>query len=410
MSAPLASPVKPGTGPHRSRRRARIRLAQLLAMVCVLAGLIVPAAAVAAVSTATTAAAAPSPPFGLPFAVGEKAVLVQGPHTNNADVCSYPSPGSAPCNALDLAPSSGIVRAAGAGTVHLFSYCPNLVMIDHGDGWITGYYHLINITVTNGQQVQAGDPLGHISQAYGCGGYANVPHVHFFVKYSPTGWAGVGDPFQNTAIDQDLQGFTLGGWQISGRQWSSCMTYVSSGERECAGSSITNYGMGASTPTVAAALIPGTKAGYSLNGDGTLTPFGGAPAATQGGHQWPNWNIARSIAILPNGTGGYVLDGWGGIHPFAIGSNPTPPSASGGPYWSGWDIARGIVLNPAGTGGYLLDGWGGVHPFAIGSNPAPPGVSTGAYYDGWDVVDGIAIGADGATVAVVDSHDGIHTS
>lgn len=63
-----------------------------------------------------------------------------------------------------------------------------------------------------------------------------------------------------------------------------------------------------------------------------------------------------------------------------------------------------------GTGRYVLDGWGGVHPFAIGSNPIPPAVSTGVYYRGWDVVDGISLGADGRTVAVVDSHDGIHMS
>jgi hypothetical protein len=118
-----------------------------------------------------------------------------------------------------------------------------------------------------------------------------------------------------------------------------------------------------STPTVAAALVPGSKAGYSLNGDGTVIPFGGAPAATQAGHQWPNWNIARSVAILPAGTGGYVLDGYGGIH-----------------------------------------------PFAIGSNPAPPAISPGAYYGGWDVMDGLALGAKGTTTAVVDSHDGVHLS
>jgi hypothetical protein len=68
------------------------------------------------------------------------------------------------------------------------------------------------------------------------------------------------------------------------------------------------------------------------------------------------------------------------------------------------------VLLPNGTGGYVLDGFGGVHPFAIGSNPAPPGISPGAYYGGWDVMDGLALGADGKTAAVVDSHDGVHLS
>ena len=161
----------------------------------------------------------------------------------------------------------------------------------------------------------------------------------------------------------------------------------------------------------AVAFLPGSStAGYSLSGDGTLTPFGGAPAATQTGHQWPNWDIARGLVLLPNGTGGYVLDGYGGVHPFAVGSNPMPAGTSGGPYWNGWDIARGLVLLPNGTGGYVLDGYGGIHPFAVGSNPAPPAISPGAYYGGWDVMDGLALGADGTTAAVVDSHDGVHLS
>ena len=168
------------------------------------------------------------------------------------------------------------------------------------------------------------------------------------------------------------------------------------------------YANTAATPTVAAALIPGTKAGYSLNGDGTLAPFGGASAATQAGHQWPNWDIARGVAILPNGTGGYVLDGYGGIHPFAIGSNPVPPAASGGPYWNGWDIARGLVLNPAGTGGYVLDGWGGLHPFAIGSNPMPAGTSGGPYWKGWDIARAVALNPAGTGGYVLDGYGGIH--
>src|SRR5205085_1557256 len=111
----------------------------------------------------------------------------------------------------------------------------------------------------------------------------------------------------------------------------------------------------------------------SLDSEGNITAFGGAPAAHPSA-TW-NWNIARRLVILPNGTGGYVLDGWGGLHPFSIGSNPMPPAASGGPYWKGWDIARGIVLLRNGNGGYVLDGYGGVHSFAIGSNPMPPAAS-----------------------------------
>jgi hypothetical protein len=32
-------------------------------------------------------------------------------------------------------------------------------------------------------------------------------------------------------------------------------------------------------------------------------------------------------------------------------------------YWQGWDIARGLVLRSDNTGGYILDGAGGLHGF-----------------------------------------------
>ena len=53
----------------------------------------------------------------------------------------------------------------------------------------------------------------------------------------------------------------------------------------------------------------------------------------------------RGVSIMPDGTGGYVLDGFGGLHPFAIGNHPLPPATSAG-YWNGWDIARGTALVP----------------------------------------------------------------
>ena len=97
------------------------------------------------------------------------------------------------------------------------------------------------------------------------------------------------------------------------------------------------------------------------------------------------WNPAA------NTLGGYVVDGFGGIHSFAIGANPPPAAVSGGPYWLGWDIARGIAVLPDGTGGYVVDGFGGVHSFAIGANPPPPDVSGGPYWLGWDIARGIAL-------------------
>src|SRR5690242_5981526 len=83
-----------------------------------------------------------------------------------------------------------------------------------------------------------------------------------------------------------------------------------------------------------------------------LASSGPAPPSTQGGPYWPGWSIAGSVALLPSGTGGYVLDGYGGLHPFAVGPGPAPPPAEGGPYWPGWDIARGITILNDGSGGY----------------------------------------------------------
>ena len=119
--------------------------------------------------------------------------------------------------------------------------------------------------------------------------------------------------------------------------------------------------------------------------------------------------LARDVAILPDGTGGYVLDGFGGIHPFAIGVNPAPPKPAGTPYWRGWDIARGLTVLPDGTGGYVLDGFGGVHPFAIGANPAPPKPAGTPYWRGWDIARGIAATGPGV-VYVADGWGGIHRS
>ena len=71
--------------------------------------------------------------------------------------------------------------------------------------------------------------------------------------------------------------------------------------------------------------------------------------------------------MLSDGTGGFVLDGLGGVHhvghPSVVPNSPTPS-------WPGWDIARGIALLPDRSGGYVLDGYGGVHAFRLG-NGAP---------------------------------------
>ncbi|MDQ1427200.1 MAG: hypothetical protein QOK39_676, partial [Acidimicrobiaceae bacterium] len=154
------------------------------------------------------------------------------------------------------------------------------------------------------------------------------------------------------------------------------------------------------------------NSGYVMEGFGGIHPFWAAGAAqppgVSGAAYWPNWDIARDIELLPNHRGGYQLDAYGGLHPFAIGGNPLPPAASGAPYWANWDIARAIAVSPAGTGGYVLDGFGGVHPFAVGANPIPPGIGNATYWPNWDIARDMVVSFTGTSGYTLDGFGGVH--
>ncbi|MBV8444954.1 MAG: hypothetical protein JOZ92_03455 [Candidatus Dormibacteraeota bacterium] len=148
--------------------------------------------------------------------------------------------------------------------------------------------------------------------------------------------------------------------------------------------------------------------GYAVDGDGTVTAFGGAPAAT-GDPSFP-FDLARGIVLLPDDSGGYVLDAWGGIHPFATGTNSPPPAVRNGPYWKYWDIARGIVLDSAGTGGYVLDGWGGIQPFSNVNTALPRAFTNGPYWKYWDIARSLVLEPGTADQGwVIDGFGGIHS-
>ncbi len=145
------------------------------------------------------------------------------------------------------------------------------------------------------------------------------------------------------------------------------------------------------------AMAPSGSGGYVVDGWGAVHPFGTAPAAAWSSY-WSGWDIARAIAVRPDGASGYVLDGWGGLHPF--GGAPTLTTSA---YWYGWDIARGLVLDASGNGGYVLDGWGGLHPFG----DAQP-VSYSSYWHGWDIARGVVLRVDGRGGYVLDGWGGVH--
>ncbi len=151
-----------------------------------------------------------------------------------------------------------------------------------------------------------------------------------------------------------------------------------------------------STPRAEAAAAP-APGGWVLDGFGGLHRFGSAPAVT-GGAYWPGWDIARGIGVNDSGPGGWVLDGWGGLHPFG-----GAPVVTGGAFFPGWDITRGIAVNDSGPGGWVLDGWGGIHPFG-----GAPVVYGGASFPGWDIMRGIAVNDSGPGGWVLDGWGGIH--
>jgi len=135
--------------------------------------------------------------LSLPFATGETWVYTGGPHSNGGT--STP-PLSSIDLAVNLSTNAGLVRAAREGYVYRTASCPNYVRVDHGDGWSTGYYHLTNEAVSNGQYISRGTVLGKISNGVGCGGWSSGPHVHFSV-------------LRNLSY-VSISGMDIGGWTI----------------------------------------------------------------------------------------------------------------------------------------------------------------------------------------------------
>jgi chitodextrinase len=163
-------------------------------------------------------------------------------------------------------------------------------------------------------------------------------------------------------------------------------------------------GVGGDWYMVVATFRPLTLAStttYVLDGFGGLHPYGAASAVSVTAY-WPGWNIARGIALdtCAGQSGGYVLDGFGGVHPFG-----GAPAAAVTAYWPGWDIARGIAATcvNGSPGGYVLDGFGGVHPFG-----GAPAVAVTAYWSGWDIARGIVLQSGGQGGYVLDGFGAVH--
>ncbi|XWX04574.1 S8 family serine peptidase [Aggregatilineales bacterium SYSU G02658] len=132
--------------------------------------------------------------LSLPWATNETWALTGGPHSNDGS-------GNRPWNSLDFSGGSGVVRAAADGVVWRASWCPNFVRVDHANGWQTGYYHLINESVSNGQSVARGTAIGNTSNVAGCGGQSFGAHVHFSLR--------------RHGSHVDVHNHDIGGWTVA---------------------------------------------------------------------------------------------------------------------------------------------------------------------------------------------------
>ncbi len=82
-----------------------------------------------------------------------------------------------------IAPRGGIISATGD-----YFFNGQTVIIDHGQGFVTMYCHLSDITVARGQAVATGDIIGAVGKT----GRVTGPHLHF------------GTYLNGTAVDPDI--------------------------------------------------------------------------------------------------------------------------------------------------------------------------------------------------------------
>ena len=141
--------------------------------------------------------------------------------------------------------------------------------------------------------------------------------------------------------------------------------------------------------------------GVQLDGYGGLHETGANLLFNYTGYPtWSNWDIARDIALRHDRSGGWTLNGYGGIS--AWGTAP----ASAGTYNSGVDSFRAMVMTSYdingvadGRQGYALEGSGVIHAWggvpALANAPATP---NGDAYRGLIITYGANGIPNGATV------------
>lgn len=167
-------------------------------------------------------------------------------------------------------------------------------------------------------------------------------------------------------------------------------------------------------------FLPNGTGGYELDAYGGIHPFSlGAnplpPPASQYPY-FPGLDVAKKIFLLPDASGGWVLDAYGGLHPWSVFGHSLPVAMAEYGYWPGLNIARDIWFAPSSSAssanGYVLDGFGGFHPFWSAAAAAPPAMAQYGYWRGQDIARSMwfmpGATATTATGYTLDGSGGIH--
>jgi murein DD-endopeptidase MepM/ murein hydrolase activator NlpD len=175
----LATKNDNGETPMRTTDLARRRTAAMV----LAAGALALSFGAESAGTATAAAVAAKPRFQMPFACDTHWRLdtYDSGHNPALDIVVKDNTGSSGKNVLVGYPGK-VARTfwdRGAG---------NVIVIDHGSGWYTAYYHLRDKHdryVQKGDSVTAGTRIGHIgATGANSGGWA---HLHYEQRYKANG-------------------------------------------------------------------------------------------------------------------------------------------------------------------------------------------------------------------------------
>ncbi len=155
--------------------------------------------------------------------------------------------------------------------------CGNGVVISHADGWETQYCHLMqgSVSVTQGQMVDAGTPLGQV----GLSGNTEFPHLHIAVRRNGK----IVDPF-------DPDGQITCGAPDPETLWSAPVTYVPG--------ALLNAGFATGIPDYAS-IKAGTAAAATISRD--------APALVAWGYAFGGQK-GDVIQITITGPSGTITD------------------------------------------------------------------------------------------------------